>query len=131
MLFSNRYRSNITEDVEYSNGCEENESYKEAFEILDINEDGLICKDDVKTLLGMIDLYIYEDYNDALIEKMIGEFNQDGGRKYITFADFKRKLKPKISSPYNMTELSTMFHQIREITEGIPMVDRESNAKGA
>jgi len=112
-----------SENDEEFEKVDEETYFREAFQVFDKNKDGFICKEDLKALFSSMN----EDHSDSAISKMIGKFNQDENKnEFIPYSNFKEILFPKISNPYSQFELSNAFRKVREITDGIQILDTEN-----
>jgi len=71
-----------------------------------------------------------EHHSDGAVRKMIRKFNQDENSTSISFSEFKEKLFSKIHNQCTETELSAIFHKVRDFTDGIKIVDTQNNIQG-
>merc|ERR1719361_3119809 len=98
--------------------------FREIFGVIDKNNDGVICREDLKALFASMN----ENHSDYAIGKMIGKFNDDSSKNVnISLADFKEKLAPELKTPIFESELLDVFQKVRDITDGIHISDSENN----
>merc|ERR1712038_680161 len=106
---------------------DEDTFFRETFVVIDKNNDGVICREDLKALFTSMN----EDHSDYAIGKMIGKFNDDGSKNVnISLNDFKEKLAPKLKTSIVESELLDLFQKVkilRDITDGIHISDSDNN----
>ena len=121
------FKDGNSESVEENSEMEivdEETFFRETFGVIDKNNDGVICREDLKALFASMN----EDHSDYAIGKMIGKFNDDGSKNVnISLIDFKEKLAPKLKTPIVESELLDVFQKVRDITDGIHISDSDNN----
>jgi len=95
----------VGEDTENVLMMNENEGFNETFNVLDVNKDGVICKEDMKAIFVRLN----EDHSDASILSMIENFNQkENDKQVIHFTTFKSKVSSKIKNPFTEENLNSI-----------------------
>ena len=121
------FKDGNSESVEENSEMEivdEETFFRETFGVIDKNNDGVICREDLKALFTSVN----GDHSDYGIGKMIGKFNDDGSKNVnISLIDFKEKLAPKLKTPIVESELLDVFQKVRDITDGIHISNSDNN----
>jgi len=99
-----------------------NLSFKTLFRCFDVNQDGVICKEDVKATFAAI-----RGYSDVSISNMIENFDQtENAEQVIQFPTFKRNASSKIKNPFTKDDLRKSFQKVIKISDGIQIIGTDS-----
>jgi len=106
----------VGDDTENVVMMNENEGFDEIFNVLDVNQDGVIFKEDMKAIF----VRLKEDHSDASILSMIENFNQKENDKHvIDFSTFKSKVSSKVRNPFTEENLKIAFQEVIKIADGV------------
>jgi len=99
-----------------------NLSFKTLFRCFDVNQNGVICKEDVKATFAAI-----RGYSDVSISNMIENFDQtENAEQVIQFPTFKRNASSKIKNPFTKDDLRKSFQKVIKISDGIQIIGTDS-----
>merc|ERR1719419_221441 len=102
---------------------DEDEGFKEGFKVFDVNQDDVICKEDMKAIFAKLK----EGHSDVSISNMIENFNQsENAEQVIQFSTFKRNVSSKIKNPFTENDLHTAFQKVLKISDGIRIIGADS-----
>jgi len=111
------------EDTKDVSLLDENEGFMEVFKVFDVNQDGVICKQDIKAIFAKLK----EGHSDASISNMIENFNQsENAEQVIQFSTFKRNVSSKIKNPFTEDDLHAAFQKVLKISDGIRILGSDS-----
>jgi len=110
---------NTSEDTKDVALLDEDECFKEVFNVFDVNQDGVICKEDMKAIFAKLK----EGHSDVSISNMIENFNQsENAEQVIQFSTFKRNVSFKIKNPFTEDDLHAAFQKVIKISDGIRII---------